>query len=281
MPKPEKAYRNMEFLTSPEARLIRVLCEFIEPRTRFQRQRVRDTIVFFGSARTLSPERAEAALKAAKEAVDNAESPTPEQLTQLERAQRQMHHARYYQQAVDLAERLTTWSESLPRKGHRFVICSGGGPGIMEAANRGAHQAGGRSVALNISLPFEQAGNPYQTPDLAFEFHYFFVRKFWFVYLAKALVIFPGGFGTMDELFEVLTLVQTQKSAKVMPIVLFGREFWKSIINFDALVDWGVISPRDLDLFRFCDTVDEAFDFLTERLRALYLEDTGDTDPLD
>lgn len=279
MSKPEKAYKNMEFLNSAEARHIRVLCEFIEPKSRFRRLRVKDTIVFFGSARTKAPEAAEAALEALEKELAGTDDPSASQKAQLERARRDLQASAYYQDASDLARRLTEWSQGLPRKGHRFVVCSGGGPGIMEAANRGAHEGGGRSVALNISLPFEQLGNPYQTPELAFEFHYFFVRKFWFVYLAKALIVFPGGFGTMDELFEVLTLVQTQKSAKVMPIVLFGRAFWKEVINFDALVDWGVISPGDLDLFQFCDTVDEAFDHLTGRLRALYLESGGEPEP--
>ena len=277
MQKPEKAYKNLEFLTSPEARTIRVLCEFIEPKSRFRQFRVRDTIVFFGSARTRSPESAASAL--ARIETEIAGAPSPEQQAQLATARRDVRNARYYQDATELAHRLTEWSHGLPRKGHRFVVCSGGGPGIMEAANRGAHEAGGRSVALNISLPFEQSGNPFQTPDLAFEFHYFFVRKFWFVYLAKALIVFPGGFGTMDELFEVLTLVQTQKSAKVMPIVLYGREFWTEIINFDSLVEWGVISPQDLNLFQFCDSVDEAFDYLTGRLRTLYLEANDDSEP--
>jgi len=270
--KPEKAYKNLEFLNSSDARHIRVLCEFVEPRSRFRRLRIRDTIVFFGSARTPDPEKANAALASLEKEAAAVESPSVELQVQLEKARRGVRNARYYHDAAALAQRLTEWSGELPRKGHRFVVCSGGGPGIMEAANRGAHVAGGRSVALNISLPFEQAGNPYHTPELAFEFHYFFVRKFWFVYLAKALIVFPGGFGTMDELFEVLTLVQTQKSAKTMPIVLYGREFWKEIINFDALVEWGVISPGDLDLFKFCDSVDEAFDYLTTKLHELYLE---------
>lgn len=276
MPKPEKAYKNLDFLNSSDARHIRVLCEFVEPKSRFRRLRVRDTIVFFGSARTLPPEKAEAALRQVEGALEGVESPSPEDRKRLEKARRDVRNAAYYHDAAELARRLTDWSEGLPRKGHLFVVCSGGGPGIMEAANRGAHTAGGRSVSLNISLPHEQSGNPYQTPELAFEFHYFFVRKFWFVYLAKALIVFPGGFGTLDELFEVLTLVQTQKSQKVMPIVLFGRAFWQEIINFNALVEWGVISAKDLDLFRFCDTVDEAFDFLTDRLRRQYLESNDD-----
>lgn len=279
MSKPDKAYNNKDFLNSPDARHIRVLCEFDEPKSRFRKLRVRDTIVFFGSARTLTPDHAEEKLKRLAEEIQNTASPSPAQLEQLEQAKRDRHNAEYYARATELAERLTVWSEGLPRKGHRFLVCSGGGPGIMEAANRGAHQAGGRSVSLNISLPYEQSGNPYQTPELAFEFHYFFVRKFWFNYLAKALIIFPGGFGTLDELFEILTLVQTKKSAKVMPIVLFGREFWNEIVNFDALVRWGVISAGDLDLFRFCDTVDEAFDYLTRELTERYLSEGNPEGP--
>lgn len=280
MPKPEKAYKNMDFLNSPDARHIRVLCEFVEPKSRFQKLRVRDTIVFFGSARTRDPERAGEALQQVEAEIQGAGAPTGAGRERLQLAERDLQNAQYYAAATDLSHRLTAWSEKLPRKGHRFVVCSGGGPGIMEAANRGARQAGGRSVSLNISLPFEQTGNPYQTPELAFEFHYFFVRKFWFVYLAKALIVFPGGFGTLDELFEVLTLVQTQKSAKVMPIVLFGRAFWEEILNFDALVRWGVISPGDLDLFRFCDTVDEAFDYLTGELQQRYLSEAEPPQPL-
>ena len=192
MAKPEKAYKNLEFLNSADARHIRVLCEFVEPKSRFRRLRVRDTIVFFGSARTADPERAAAALTALEaELGDRAELDSGAE-ARLARARRDVRNSQYYGDAAELARRLTSWSQQLPRKGHRFVVCSGGGPGIMEAANRGAHEAGGRSVALNISLPFEQSGNPYHTPELAFEFHYFFVRKFWFVYLAKALIVFPG-----------------------------------------------------------------------------------------
>lgn len=276
MKKPEKAYKNLSFLNSPDARHIRVLCEFVEPGRRFRRQRVRDTIVFFGSARTLSPEKAAEQLEAAQAAVAADPNPSEAAHAALRMAERAVKHARFYADAVQLSARLTEWSEALPKSGYRFVICSGGGPGIMEAANRGSHEAGGRSVALNISLPFEQAGNPYQTSDLAFEFHYFFVRKFWFVYLAKAFVVFPGGFGTMDELFEVLTLVQTQKSAKPMPIILYGREYWEEVINFQALVDWGTISASDLDLFHVCDSIDEAYDYLTKQLTRHYLNPPDD-----
>ena len=179
--------------------------------------------------------------------------------------------ARYYDDAVTLAERLTKWSKGIPERKRRFVVCSGGGPGIMEAANRGAAQAGGYSIGLNISLPFEQMPNPYQTRELSFEFHYFFIRKFWFVYLAKALVVFPGGFGTLDELFEILTLVQTRKTAKKIPIVLYGEEFWKEVVRFDSLVKWGTISREDLDLFHFANNVDTAFEYIRDELTKRYL----------
>jgi hypothetical protein len=249
------------------------MCEFVEPKSRFRKHRIRDTIVFFGSARTLAPEVAAQRLETLEHEVAKVATPDAEQLQRLKVARRDVANAHYYGQAEALSERLTQWSLGLRNQGYHFVVCSGGGPGIMEAANRGARQAKGRSVSLNISLPFEQAGNPYQTPELAFEFHYFFVRKFWFVYLAKALIVFPGGFGTMDELFEVLTLVQTHKTAKDMPIVLFGREFWERVFNFDALVEFGYINESDLNLFKFCDTVDEAYDYLTRRLTDLYLHE--------
>lgn len=268
-PHVEKAYKNLNFLNSPDARLIRVMCEFIEPQARFRKANVRDTIVFFGSARIPSPERAHARLAELQQARRTARSPELDRA--FAQARREADMARYYEEAAALAERMTRWSKSLPRKGRHFVVCSGGGPGIMEAANLGAQRAGGVSVSLNISLPFEQTPNPYQTPDLALEFHYFFVRKFWFVYLAKALVAFPGGFGTLDELFEVLTLVQTRKSAKKMPVVVYGSKFWKQLINFKAFRDLGLVAPEDMNLFRFCDTVDEAADYLQGELTQMYL----------
>lgn len=265
----EKAYKNLEFLNSPDARLIRVMCEFTEPQARLRRARIQDTIVFFGSARLPSPEQAQARLDALRR--QRAKDRSRVSKAAWETAQRDRALSRYYADARELAARMTRWSLSLPKRGRRFVVCSGGGPGIMEAANRGAYEAGGQSLSLNISLPFEQIPNPYQTPELAFEFHYFFVRKFWFVYLAKALVAFPGGFGTLDELFEVLTLVQTRKTQKTMPVIVYGTKFWKSIINFDLLAKRGVISREDLKLFRFCDTVDEAADYLQSELTRLYL----------
>jgi uncharacterized protein (TIGR00730 family) len=267
---PDKAYKNLEFLNSPNARTVRMLCEFLEPQARFRKHQIRDTIVFFGSARIPALEDAESHLANLQEQAKLKEESDELKLA-ITQSERRLKMARYYEEAAALAERMTHWSKNLPQKNWRFTVCSGGGPGIMEAANRGAKRAEGPSVSLNISLPMEQKPNKYQTRDLAFEFHYFFMRKFWFVYLAKALIVFPGGFGTMDELFEVLTLIQTQKTSKTMPVVLYGSEYWNEVLNFDALVKWGTISPEDLNLFRMCDTVDDAFDYLTSELTRLYL----------
>lgn len=250
-----KAYSNEEFLLSPEARPIRMLAEYYEPNTRFNRFSIDDTIVMMGSARYLDRERAEDKLEAAREAGEG-----------VERAERDVRMSRYYEDARSLAYRLTQWSKGLPEKHRRFVVCTGGGPGIMEAANRGASEAQGVNVGLSISLPFEEQENPYITRELAFRFHYFFMRKFWFLYLAKAVVFFPGGFGTLDEMFEILTLVQTQKVEKHLPLVLYGSEYWNKVIDFDALVEFGTINPEDLALFRICDSVDEAFDYLAAEL---------------
>ena len=266
---PEKAYKNLPFLNSPDARTVRVLCEFLEPQARFRRQKVRDTVVFFGSARTPEPEAAARRLEELEAALRRNPGCVDEDA--LAQAKRNVEMSRYYADAAELAERLTRWSQARANNGHRFVVCSGGGPGIMEAANRGATPAGGRTISLNISLPHEQVPNPYQTHDLAFEFHYFFVRKFWFVYLAKALIVFPGGYGTMDELFEVLTLLQTHKTRKEMPVVVYGSSYWKEVLNLDAMLKWGMICAKDLDLIRFCDTVDEAFDYLTAELQRIHL----------
>lgn len=266
---PVKAYKNLEFLNSPDARPIRVLCEFIEPGSRFRRLNVRDTIVFFGSARTQPMEQAQAALSAARDT--HAKQGDSDSEAFLRRAEREVHMARYYEDASALAEKMTRWSLSLKNTHYRFIVCSGGGPGIMEAANRGAQKAGGPTIGLNISLPFEQVPNPYLTPELSFEFHYFFVRKFWFVYLAKALIVFPGGFGTLDEMFELLTLIQTGKTEKYMPVVIYGSEFWNRVLQFETLAEWGVISEEDLKLFRIVDDVDTAFEYLTSELTRLYL----------
>jgi len=254
-----KAYKNPVFLNSPEARPIRVLSEFIEPATRFAKNGIRHTVVFFGSARIKSPEEAQRLLEEAQ----NETGPLGEDA--VSKARLGVKLSSYYKDATDLAARLTRWSMENEPPMERTVVCSGGGPGIMEAANRGAHEAGGTSIGLNISLPFEQSPNPYQTDGLDFEFHYFFVRKFWFVDLAKALVVFPGGFGTFDEFFELLTLVQTGKANR-KAICIYGTDFWTEVINFEALKRYGVISPQDLDLFKLVDTVDEAYDFLISQM---------------
>jgi len=254
--KAEKAYKDLDFLNGPDARSLRILSEFLQPMSRIRRERIKETIVFFGSARILSREQADTSRKgkggSSKEFLDMAD---------------------YYEDCVELSKRLTQWSRSLAAP-NRFVVCSGGGPGIMEAANRGAREAGGRSIGLNISLPFEQFPNQYISPELNFEFHYFFMRKFWFMYLAKAFVMFPGGFGTLDELMEVLTLLQTGKIKKPVAVVMYGSEFWKNVVNFDELVRRGMISPEDMKLFSFVDTPSQAFQVLTKGLKKLYPSDT-------
>lgn len=261
---PVKAYENQAFLGSPDARVLRILSEYLEPHARFRELAVRDTIVVFGSARILSREKAETLLAEARANGGDVAA-----------AERALHMSRYYEAARELSARLTTWSKSLQGSERRFVICSGGGPGIMEAANRGASEAKGVNIGLNISLPFEQEENPWITRRLGFEFHYFFMRKYWFAYLAKAIVVMPGGFGTLDEFMEIVTLVQTLKIKKKLPIVLFGTEFWSEVLNFEPLIRWGTISPGDLDLFLRTDSIDEAFDFLTRELEANVLSQSG------
>lgn len=269
---PLKAYKNLDFLNSESARNIRVLCEMTEPGLRFAEENVEDTIVLFGSARIKPIEIAEKQLATVQARIKDPENLSIEEKRSLHAAECAVQSAPYYEAAVQLSESLTKWSMSLPgAHQHRFLICSGGGPGIMEAANRGAHNVGGKSVGLGISLPFEQGVNEYIPEDLKFEFHYFFVRKYWFVLMAKALIAFPGGFGTMDELYETLTLVQTKKIEKVPPIVLFGSKFWNSVVNFDALVEWGTISPEDVDLFKVVDTVEEAHDYIVQCLSERFL----------
>ncbi len=237
------AYQNDEFLRDPDGRPLRILAEYLEPLSHFERAKIQDTVVFFGSARI----REESVL------------------------------GRYYQEAQQLAKLVTEWSVAESGENRRFVVCTGGGPGIMEAANRGATDGNGMTIGLNIGLPFEQFPNPYITPELSFEFHYFFMRKFWFAYLAKALVVFPGGFGTMDELFEILTLAQTQKIAAKILIILYGSDFWKEVINFEALVKYGTISAGDMNLFKFADSPESAFAILQTQLATQKSELTDET----
>ncbi len=256
-----KAYENQEFLTSSTARNIRVLCEYEEPKQRFMTHSVRNTIVFFGSARTLPTEEAQNRVLLAQEYL--AMHPLePTAKTHLEQASRALYLSQYYEQARELARRLTEWS--LSKAGYHYYICSGGGPGIMEAANRGASEVpGGKSIGLGISLPMEQSLNPWVTPELAFEFHYFFTRKYWFLCLCKALVIFPGGFGTLDELFETLTLVQTKKMRGRLPLVLFGTDYWDKVLNLEAMRDFGMIGAADIDLIYRTNSLDAAFAHIT------------------
>jgi uncharacterized protein (TIGR00730 family) len=271
---PPLSFLNADFLKSPAARTIRLIAEYLEPAERLRRAHVRDTVVFFGSARSLSPEEANLQLAQVDEEIVRLGSVSPELAEARRRAEAGIRLARYYHDAVELARRLTEWSKSLT--GNRdFIICSGGSGGMMEAANRGASLAGGKTIGFNIQLPHEQSVNRYVPPELVFNFHYFFMRKFWFVYLAKALVIFPGGYGTMDEFFEVLTLIQTAKPRKVMPVVLYGADYWDDVLNFDALVRWGTVSPKDLDIFHKTDSVDDAYLYLTSRLEGLYMAPEG------
>src|SRR5688572_6482956 len=264
------AYLDHEFLESEEARPLRILAEYLEPLRRFKAQKIQDTVVFFGSARVDSRERAERALRTLRaRGVRGADEHYQAELTKTRQA---VEWARYYEDARELARLLTTWSQTLPSENHRFVVTSGGGPGIMEAANRGAREAGGKTIGLNIRLPFEQDANPYITEGLHFEFHYFFMRKFWFAYLAKALVIFPGGFGTCDELFEILTLVQTDKLSKKIGVILYGSDFWNEVLSLKPMAEWGAITDSDLDLLQHADTPIDAFEQLRDHLITHHLE---------
>ena len=262
---PTKAYQNPGFLESKDARALRILSEYLEPKSRFDHHKVDDTIVFMGSARIKSREAAEEMLRAAKGGKEQ------------ERAQTALKMSAYYEAARELASRLTKWSKELDHVERRFVVCTGGGPGIMEAANRGAAESKGLNVGLTISLPAEEFDNPYVTRELAFHFHYFFMRKFWFSYLAKAVIVFPGGYGTLDELFELLTLVQTRKMKKPMPIVLFGTGYWREVIDFDALARHGTIDAKDIELMHRTDSVDDAYQWIVRQLSEKALAQPGAT----
>lgn len=296
-----KAYQNQEFLESPEARILRVISEYMEPRSRLWKEKVRDTIVFFGSARLTSREEAMAKKQQVEhsghvvERMKGSEEIVKELEATRKMAEIRLEMSRYYEEATELARLLTEWSVHVAMEDYerelaalrdgkarmpfvsaeavkthtyrqRYVICSGGGPGIMEAANKGAALAGGRSIGLNISLPYEQMPNSYITSELNFEFHYFFMRKFWFAYLCKAIVIFPGGYGTVDELFEILTLVQTNKIKKRMPIVVYGAEYWHKLINWELFAEYGLIDAQDLALIHFSDSPQEAFEYIKTKL---------------
>ena len=292
VPKPFRsplAYENPGFLNGPDGRSLRILAEYWEPLSRFRKERVQDTVVFFGSARWTSLSSAQQKLQLLDKPGSAKPAPAEEQPAgsqaaaeggvlaagddlPLKRAEAAVEMARYYEDARRLAYMLTKWSTTIPSKRHRFVVTSGGGPGIMEAANLGAYEAGGKTVGLNIRLPYEQMPNPYITPALNFEFHYFFMRKYWFAYLAKALVVFPGGFGTLDELFELLTLAQTGKLAKKIVVIVYGRDYWNRVLNLKALADWGAIAEKDMELFQFVDTPEEGFEALKAGLTKYHLD---------
>lgn len=260
-----KAYENLAFLKGSAGREIRILSEFSEPFSRFRKERITDTIVFFGSARIKPPKDANAELKLIERKIKQSKRSTKTLLQKYEKAKVAVQMSKFYQDAYELSFLVSNWAKTL-NHGHRFVICSGGGPGIMEAANKGAMKAGRKSIGLNISLPHEQLPNPYITDELNFEFHYFFIRKFWFVYLAKAMVIFPGGFGTIDEMMEVLTLLQSKKIQKNLIVVLYGTDYWMKMINFREMIRLGVISEEDMNIFKFCDSPVETFEYLKEEI---------------
>ena len=279
------AYENGEFLGSPDGRMLRILAEYQEPMARFRRERIQDTVVFFGSARFRALDVASSELEllentgSAQPAPEHEQPARPEEIEsgeasalKLRLAEAAVEMAHYYEDARKLAGMVASWSKTLPGRRHRFVVTSGGGPGIMEAANRGAYEAGAKTIGLNIKLPFEQHPNPYITPALSFDFHYFFMRKYWFAYLAKALVVFPGGFGTLDEMFELLTLAQTKKLAKKITVVIYGSAYWKNVINLELLAEKGAIAMADLELFQFADTPEEAFALLKAGLTQNHLE---------
>jgi uncharacterized protein (TIGR00730 family) len=264
----QPAYRDALFMESAAARPVRILTEYIDPLVRLRREEVGDTIVMFGSARIIGRDRALAHLRRLKSLPGKG---TPRRRIALRDARAAVTMSRYYEEARELARRITAWSLTLGEHPRRFVICSGGGPGIMEAANRGAAEAGGKTVGLSIELPHEQWPNSYISPGLNFQFHYFFMRKLWFAQLAKALIVFPGGFGTMDELWEMLTLMQTGKLQRRNLILIYGRRYWHRVIDWREMLNWGTINRREYNLLQFADSVDEAFDRVRSGLEEFHM----------
>ena len=271
---PKVPHEDEQFLESVPARPLRILGEYIKPLVQLKRESIGDTIVMFGSARIEPEENAKARLnrlkkiKVAKLSAKNQ----AKHFAALRQAENRLEMSRYYEEARQLSFKITSWASTLGTKPRRFVICSGGGPGIMEAANRGAYEAGGKSIGLSIELPHEQFANPYISPELSFNFHYFFMRKLWFAQIAKALIVFPGGFGTMDELWEMMTLLQTGKMTRGKLILIYGRKYWDEVLNFRAMVRWGTISAEEYNLLQFADTVDDAFKLIRAGLEKYHMK---------
>jgi uncharacterized protein (TIGR00730 family) len=277
-PKPQHApkapHEDRAFMSSTPARPIRILAEYIHPLTQLKQEGIGDTVVMFGSARIESHETAAARyarLKNMKPGRMNKER-LKHHNAALREAKNALEMSRYYEEARQLSHRLTTWALSLGPRPRRFVVCSGGGPGIMEAANRGAFEAGGKSIGLSIELPHEQFANPYISPELSFNFHYFFMRKLWFAQIAKALIVFPGGFGTMDELWEMMTLSQTGKMPKHTLILIYGRKYWHDVLNLKGMVRWGTINQEEYDLLEYADNVEEAFEVIRSGLEKYHMQ---------
>jgi uncharacterized protein (TIGR00730 family) len=268
------AYRDLQFIESTSARPVRILSEYLHPLVRLRAEGVADTIVMFGSARILPKARAVARLKTAQKAV--ARHRTATALDHVRQCRNVLEMSRYYEEARELARLITSWAMTFGERPRRFVVCSGGGPGIMEAANRGAADAGGKSVGLSIELPHEQAPNSYISRELSFNFHYFFMRKLWFAQLAKALIVFPGGFGTMDELWEMLTLMQTGKLPEHNLVLIYGRKYWDRVLNWKTMLQSGTINQREYSLLRFADTVEDAFDQVRTVLEQFHMKIDSD-----
>jgi uncharacterized protein (TIGR00730 family) len=271
---PKAPHEDHKFMSSTPARPIRILAEYIHPLAQLKKEGIGDTIVMFGSARINSHEVAMARYTRLKN--EKTKRMSKDRLKQhqatIRAAKSAVEMSRYYEEARQLSHRLTTWALSLGPRPRRFVVCSGGGPGIMEAANRGAHEAGGKSIGLSIELPHEQFANPYISPELSFNFHYFFMRKLWFAQIAKALIVFPGGFGTMDELWEMMTLSQTDKMPKNTLILIYGRKYWNDVLNLKEMVRWGTINQNEYDLLQYADTVDEAFEVIRSGLEKYHMQ---------
>jgi uncharacterized protein (TIGR00730 family) len=271
---PKAPHENQTFMQSTPARPIRILAEYLHPLAQLKKEGIGDTIVMFGSARIESHETASGRYTRLKEM--NTARMSKQKLAQhhaaLRRAKNSLEMSRYYEEARQLSHELTSWALSLGPRPRRFVVCSGGGPGIMEAANRGAYEAGGKSIGLSIELPHEQFANPYISHELSFNFHYFFMRKLWFAQIAKALIVFPGGFGTMDELWEMMTLSQTGKMPKHTLILIYGRKYWNDVLNLKAMVRWGTINQNEFDQLQFADNVEEAFELIRSGLEKYHME---------